>query len=158
MEKLKRYQNNVGKYIGGALYFHKQYLDEMVPTVPQPFRKLLVTLAKDGFNIIKYVPNKTISLISSPDFDTAQEPRIRDYYTYNIEHDKWTYRTYTGISAVTGSVPIYHHKWLFVKDNYKGFNVEEAKRRSEYINREMDRRNINRRRIGYLKYWENLNI
>ena len=48
---------------------------------------------------------------------------------------------------------IYHHKWLFVKDDYKGFDVEESKKRSIKWLSVSDK--INMSKIGYKNYWEN---
>ena len=46
---------------------------------------------------------------------------------------------------------IYHHKWLFVKDDYDGFDVEESKTRSRAW---MALTDIDRTRIGKKSYWE----
>lgn len=150
---MKRYKNNVGKSIGGAVYFHRLYLKEIVPNVPPVAADLIRTLIPEGFNIVKLVPKKTLSFILSPDFDTANEPIIQEVYTYHYEHDIWSYHSY-----FNDNPPIYHHKWLFVKDSYMGFCIDDAKLRSVHINAEMDRRKIDRRKIGYLKYWKTLNI
>ena len=46
---------------------------------------------------------------------------------------------------------IYHHKWLFVAEDYAGFDVEESKRRSQqWIALE----GVDRSRIGRKRYWE----
>lgn len=150
---MERYKNNVGKRIGGAVYFHRLYLKEMIPTVPPVAADLIRTLIPEGFNIVKFVPKKTLSIILSPDFDTAKEPRVQEVYTYHYEHDVWSYHSY-----FNDNPPIYHHKWVFVKDDYTGFDVEDAKLRSSYIDAEMSRRKINRSKIGYLKYWQKLSI
>jgi hypothetical protein len=45
---------------------------------------------------------------------------------------------------------IYHHKWLFVKDDYSEFDVEESKRRSLAW---LVLDGIDKKRIGRLSYW-----
>ncbi len=47
---------------------------------------------------------------------------------------------------------IYHHKWLFVDDDYRGFDVAESKARSvQWIGLG----DVDRSRIGRKSYWEN---
>jgi hypothetical protein len=46
---------------------------------------------------------------------------------------------------------VYHHKWLFVTGDYRGFDVEESVRRSvEWMSLE----GIDCSRIGRRGYWE----
>ena len=45
---------------------------------------------------------------------------------------------------------IYHHKWLFVDDDYRGFNVEESKVRSQHW---IGLGDVDRSRIGRESYW-----
>jgi hypothetical protein len=46
---------------------------------------------------------------------------------------------------------IYHHKWLFVSDDYEEFDVEASKSRSE---RWMALTDVDRSRIGRKSYWD----
>jgi len=46
---------------------------------------------------------------------------------------------------------IYHHKWLFVADNYQGFDVAASKQRSELWMKLPD---VDRSRIGRKSFWE----
>ena len=46
---------------------------------------------------------------------------------------------------------IYHHKWLFVDDDYKGFNVEESKRR---LAAWLVLPDVNKSRIGRRNSWQ----
>jgi len=46
---------------------------------------------------------------------------------------------------------IYHHKWLFVADDYQGFDVVASKTRSEQWIALGD---VDRSRIGRKSYWE----
>jgi hypothetical protein len=46
---------------------------------------------------------------------------------------------------------IYHHKWLFVDDDYRGFNVEESKARSQLW---ISLGDVDRSRIGRQSYWQ----
>ena len=46
---------------------------------------------------------------------------------------------------------IYHHNWLFVADDYQGFDVELSKARSQQW---IALGNVDRSRIGRKSYWE----
>jgi hypothetical protein len=150
---MKRYKNIIGKRIGGFLYFHKEYMDEVDPIIVKIVKKYQKRLGLD-FNIVKYSP-VAISFINSPDFDTADEPVVLESWRYNVVIDKWTKYTFYGNKP---NRPIYHNKWLFVKDDYTGFDVELAKRRSNFLDVYMYINKINKSKIGYQKYWKSLNI
>jgi hypothetical protein len=45
---------------------------------------------------------------------------------------------------------VYHHKWLFVADDYTGFDVRESKARSRAW---MQLADVDRSRIGKKSYW-----
>lgn len=133
---------SVGKMIGGCLYVHRMYMN-VIPS------EIIDNIQKYGkgfdFDIIKYCPkNNTVTLIQSPDFDSAPEPIVgpgllikEDGTVKYIKppSDPW----------------IYHHKWLFVKDDYPGFDVEDSKRRSKEW---MSLDNIDYSRIGKKSFWE----
>jgi len=141
---IKRYKS-VGKKMGDDLYFHKKYVDEYIDK--DFYNELKSNLPKDfKFNIIKYnEKNETISFIYSPDFDTADEPIVSDAYKV----------TKTGNVTKTKekSPPqIYHHKWMFVKDDYNGFNVPKSIERSKRWLDVSDK--INMSKIGSKSYWE----
>lgn len=110
----------VGKEIGGSIYVAYDYSYDVVPS------KILETslsLLEDSypnfqFNCIRYDPKSNqISFQECPDFDTAREPKVGDYVTVNYEDG----------SIKTGhSEYIFHHKWLWVKNDYIGFDVSES--------------------------------
>ena len=145
---IKRYKE-VGKKMGDDLYFHKMYVDEYVDL---NFYNKLKSFLPEGFqfNIIKYNDKfKTISFINSPDFDRADEPIVGD--AIKVRED--------GTITMTRQkrIPqIYHHKWLFVKDDYKGFDINKSKKRSEEWLQVSDK--INMSKIGTLNYWQDVVI
>ena len=139
--KLKRYTKlGVGKKIGSCLYLHRKYVPtEYLRPIPESFL----------WNILKYdFRTKNISFIYSPDFDSADEPQV-------------------GLSLVVKpngkikKIPpskdpwIYHHKWLMVKEDYTGFDVQESKERSE---KWTSLNGIDYSRIGKKSFWDSLNI
>lgn len=140
---IKRF-GNVGKKMGDDLYFHKDYVLEYIGDYF--YNKVKSILPKGfNFNIIKYNEKYgSISFIDSPDFDIADEPIVGDSYKITTD-GKITFTR-------RKSVPqIYHHKWLFVKDDYKGFDVEQSKERSKKWLEYSDI--INMSKIGYQNYW-----
>lgn len=140
---IKRYKN-VGKKMGNDLYFHKIYVSEYInDKIYYKFKSYLPDNFE--FNILKFNDkNNTISFINSPDFDISDEPIVSD--SYKVSQD--------GKVKLTKekSIPqIYHHKWLFVKDDYSGFNVPKSKERSERWLEVSDK--INMSKIGFKGYW-----
>ena len=53
--------------------------------------------------------------------------------------------------AVPSDPPIYHHKWLFVDDDYPGFDVAQGKLRSAAWLALPD---VDKSRIGRRSYWQ----
>ena len=130
----------LGKHIGGAVYVHKNY-EKQFPK--DELKKAKSLLPKDfEYDVVKYIPKtKAFSFIISKDFDTRDEPSVNG-----------------GLSVKDGVVKkfgdngwIYHHKWQFVGNDYKGFNISDSKKRSEQW---MALKGINKSKIGQRKYWE----
>lgn len=100
--------------------------------------------------VLKYdsLTNK-ISLISTPDWDTENEPTVGDSICAWIEGDEFCFK------RIKCKNQIYHNKWQFVQPNYSGFDVEEAKERTKLWNSIPDI-NKHKSRIGYRNYWNSL--
>jgi hypothetical protein len=107
----------VGKKIGGDLYVHKSS-ENVIPIITSAKAKL----PKDyNYDVVKYNnKDKIVSFIKVPEFNTVNEPLAT-----------------TGLKVFSdGTIKnininqIYHHKWLFVDDSYKGFNVGDSIERS----------------------------
>lgn len=138
----------VGKRMGDCLYVHKDYIhgylahgtyNEYKSHLPENF----------VFDVVKIIMTNgvlnALSFISSPDFDSADEPIISDSYKVNRNGElKFT--------KEKKSPQIYHHKWLFVKDDYSGFNVSLSYKRSERWLTVSDKLNMSK--IGYKAYWD----
>ena len=111
---------NVGKPMDGV-YFHKNYAEDIVPK--NILDKAREIAEREGFdyNCMYYNPKKpdVVRFDEAPDFDTAREP-ITGYYL--------TVDTSTGEAkrSKNRSAQIWHNKWMWVKDDYKGFDVDEA--------------------------------
>jgi len=132
----------VGKEIGGAVYVHRKYesvfgpsLDDARRHLPQDFEYAVVK---------RNLANRAFSFIQVTDFDTAPEPTVGVVITVK---DDGT----TRFTRPTADPFIYHHKWLFVADDYDEFDVEESKRRSLAW---MSLPDVDKARIGRKSYWE----
>lgn len=133
--------NHIGKEIGGEVYCHRQYEDQFPGDVLAAAKVQL----PDGFeyHVVKFNPkNNNISFIISNDFDTNPEPSVNGGMVVKANGDKILF-------ADAGW--IYHHKFLFVSDDYTGFDVEESKQRSlDWVSLP----GIDRTRIGQRKFWD----
>lgn len=110
----------IGKVIGGEIYVHKQYENQFPSDELQAAKSKLPKNFK--YDTLKYNPKtKSFSFFRVDDFDTNPEPIIDEYVT--IKPD-------TEIGVIKKGGQIYHHKWQWVDDNYKGFDVEKNKQRS----------------------------
>ncbi len=138
-KRSKRY--GVGKEIGGAVYVHRSYEQVLGSAVEAARRHLPPEFC---YTVVKLnLTTKSVSFVEVADFDSAPEPTIDTIIT--VRADGSTKRT------LPPSDPfIYHHKWLFVKDDYDGFDVEESKARSQA---HMVLDDIDRTRIGRRNYW-----
>ena len=167
----------VGKRMGPNVYFHRQYVGDVIKKNPAHFKFFKDLLAAHrkrkadevgaqqaafnsrhflDFNIIKYnTQTGDISFINSFDFDVRPEPLVYDVETYkfgNLEPVRVT-------KYKPANAPIYHHKWMFVKDSYSDFAVDEAMNRSlewtSAIRQVKDPAKMSR--IGSQEYW-NTNV
>jgi len=137
-----------GKKVGSCTYIHHQYFPFYPPLPLKNFNKAVKKLPRSFlglFTIIKY-DSKTgnISFINSPDWTVSPEPVVGDIYTVTPKGEV-KFRKFN-----QNSPQIYHHKWMFVADDYKGFDVEASKKRSEA----WEKLKPNKSKIGYKKYWE----
>lgn len=142
---IKRSKFGVGKDIGDSIYIHKNYVNDVISD--DLYNKFLIHVKNFQFNILKIKKDFTsITFINSKNFDTADEPSLYESMKVDITGNT-KYAKYDEFNP-----PIYHHKWLFVKDDYKNFDVEKSKQRSQEW---LSKKDIDFTRIGYKKYWDN---
>ena len=123
------------------MYVHRQY-ESVLPAAVQKAKECLPQ--NFAYTVIKYLlSDDTVSFIDSPDFDSADEPTVGDLYTIKANGQASFRRKLT-------DPWIYHHKWLFVADDYKGFDVEASKRRSRQW---LTLDDIDFNRIGKQSFW-----
>ena len=119
--KIQRYQNNVGKHIGGCIYVHRLYMEEVIPK--DILGKAIECIISNQLiidlpcNTVVYnLKDKSVRFDSALNFNTEREPCVGKFIKVFADG-----RLKRGFSN-----SIWHHKWLWVKDDYKGFDVYEA--------------------------------
>ena len=148
------------KTVMTAGYAHRSNTGELVEKkVPEDMRELfwkfLSSVEAEGiqYDIIKY-DKGNITLITSPDWNTANEPIVGFCMRWNagnwFNSDGTLNKDY---KKTANFRQVYHNKWQFVEDGYTGFDVEKSKKRTAEWN---SIPNINKSKIGYKKYWEKL--
>lgn len=134
----------VGKYIGGTIYVHRQY-EDVIPNISDIKKALKKDIGDFKYNVVAYDgAGSKARFIEAKDFDTADEPTVGNYIIYDFKN---------GVTKHGTTDTIYHHKWLFVKDDYKGFNVQQSYDRSA---RWLAIPDINFSKIGHKKYWKEI--
>lgn len=132
----------VGKEIGYAVYVHRDYEDRLGATVEWAKRHLPEHY---DYTVVKLNQrNDSVSFIHCPGFDSEHEPAIDAIIV--VSTDGMAQRRTTPTDPY-----IYHHKWLFVDDDYQGFDVKESKMRST---RWISLGDVDRSRIGRKSYWQ----
>jgi hypothetical protein len=141
----KRSSLGVGKDIGGCIYLHKQY-EHLLPAnhLAQAKRYLYLVSPAFVYNVIKYdKKSHRITFFSSLHFDLVHEPAAGSYITIDtLGNYKHRYES-----------KLWHHKWMFVGDDYTGFDVNESMARSAWWTSLPD---VNRSKIGNPTYWDEL--
>ena len=138
-ERSRRF--GVGKEIGHAVYVHRDYEDRLGPAVAEAKRRL-----PDGavYHIVKYnVRTQAVSFICCPRLDADPEPAVHEVLI--VRPDGHLRRR-----TAPADPEIYHHKWLFVAEDYQGFDVAESQRRSSAW---LGLADIDKSRIGRKSYW-----
>jgi hypothetical protein len=139
-----------GKKVGNCTYVHKQYEDEVIPAKSLKKAKEYLKTIFEGFtyDCVKYDrKNGNITFQWSPNFDTADEPVVGRCFLIKAD----------GTSRILpdkSDPQIWHHKWLWVNDDYQGFDVEESKARSKQWEPHVSKEE--KRKIGTLSYWNKI--
>ena len=141
-------ENPVGKRVGNNVWFHVSYVKDF--GIKQSSFDALLSQLPQGFNpnIVRIdLKDDTIALINSPDFDESDEPLVGSSALFkNGLLDK--------ITPPSNNPLIYHHKWTMVKDDYTGFDVEDAKARSYIWKSVLGVDKVLSSKIGRSKFWQ----
>lgn len=135
------------KKIGGCVYVHHtnhcELSKEQKELVEQAYN--ICNIGFECSEIFKIdIKNKKVSFIQCKDFNTSREPLITYAWCVDIKTKE--------VKEIKGKGQIYHHKWMFVSDDYNGFDIEESKRWSEKWQSVLPKEV--KSRIGYKKYWD----
>jgi len=134
-------QYGVGKRIGGAVYLHRQYEQVLGPVLD-----VAKALLPAGFQytVVKHnEQNGNVSFVHCPDFDTAHERATGEFAVVRQDGS-------ISLHASLADPYIYHHKWLFVRDDYGGFDLAASQSRSLAW---MSLSDVDKSLIGKASYW-----
>jgi hypothetical protein len=128
--KIRPYKGQVGKQVGDQLYVHRDYLGDVGDFIPSREAKMAEERLQRYdpeyyYRTVMYDrKKKQIRFDEMPDFDTSTEP-----------HQKRMISVYPDgrvVDRVDPNSSIIHHKQLFVKPDYKGFDSNKAWERSRF--------------------------
>lgn len=117
---VKRSKYGVGKQMGSQVYLHKDYVSDVIPKkVWENALKVLSDADSDfEYNCVMYdTKTGNVRFDEAPDFDESREPIVGD--TITVKPDGTVKRGHSNY--------IWHHKWLWVKNDYQGFDVNQSK-------------------------------
>lgn len=145
VEPISRSRYGVGKLIGGALYLHRSYMPHLAGTALwAAYDRAYRLIEGFDYNVVKITTQGDVTFFASPDFDTAHEPTAGEYRLVKAD----------GTVKKGRTASLWHHKWLWVRDDYKGFDVAASKRRSAEWTARMT--GVPRNNIGNPHVWAGL--
>lgn len=115
----------VGKCIGSRVYIHKDsvqdtpfdgIVSDCIHLLPQDFEWNLLRIS---------TIDSSVGFYNCVEFDTVNEPVAGECISVKINEGTFPTITRKTINQ------IFHHKWLWVFDDYTGFDVAESVARSE---------------------------
>lgn len=139
-KRCKKY--SLGKEIGGAVYVHRLY-EAVLPKIVQDAKRHLPP--EFTYSVVKFAEKESrVSFVFCPNFDSADEPIVGDICCIDSGGSLRLFRQQLDPF-------IYHHKWLFVQDDYNGFDVGMSRSRSiTWLGLD----EIDMKRIGRKSFWE----
>lgn len=117
--KLNGAPANVGKQMGDQIYVHKNYADRVVPADVLENAETILNTEYPGFQYNTIMYNRKTGEVrfdEAPNFDTAREPIPGR--TVTVKPDGSTNPNYYD--------QIWHHKWMWVDNDYTGFDVADS--------------------------------
>lgn len=139
------------KKVGYSYYVHKSNLVELLDLCSFEDREYIMRIIDSAkmfllldFDIVKFDSHtRNVSLIQCSTWDTLNEPIVGDSYCF---HPDFSFK------VIRGGTKVYHNKWQFVADNYDGFDVEKAKKRTKVWNSIPNIKNY-KSKIGNKDFW-----
>ena len=140
------------KRIGSDIYIHISNIRALNDKQMELYNKA-IQIAKEKIvcdtAIVKInLKQNCVSLIECHNWDSAREPEVGDAYKIHVATGEITK------TPKKKRVQIYHHKHLFVSDDYTGFNIAESKAWSEKWTSILPATRELKSRIGFKDTWE----
>lgn len=112
----------VGKQVSSKIYFHKSVWDKILPE--DIWTKALEVLEINKWDIkcfqtvcYDFKQPHLVRFDTCPGFNFQREPMVGTMVFANIK---------SGFTTDKYNTQIYHHKWLWVTEDYDGFDVQES--------------------------------
>jgi len=110
----------VGKVIGGMVYMHIDYI-ETLPN-PEEARIALQAASNKSIRCLSYDPKNSLYMFSeAPDFDIVNEPIPGKAIKVDMDGND-----VDKVFPAKVINQIWHHKWMWVDDNYRGFDIKKS--------------------------------
>jgi len=115
---------SVGKVVWKRIYLHRNYAESQIGKDYIRAKSVFDAAGLDwNYNTVSYdLTTGAVTFQEAPGFDSSSEPVVGRMITIFKDGS---------ISKERNETQIYHHKWQWVDDNYKGFDVEKSKERSQ---------------------------
>ena len=135
------------KKVMKSLYVHKSNLSELGEDRVKIVEERKKLIGDFDYDVIKFdTDTENITFIECPEFDKIHEPMVGKQYS---DKEKWRKK------IMPSKGQIYHKKYMFVAENYTGFDIEAEKKRAEkydeLLKNHEDKKIKNK--IGYRKKW-----
>jgi hypothetical protein len=136
------------KKVGHCVYLHYTNIEELIDYVDSDEWNRVMEILFDYIAypvaVIKYnLKTQAISLIQSPNWDTANEPDVGDGIKILKSGE---------VKSIKAKGQVYHNKWQFVGKNYRGFDIQKAKKRTQLWSSIPEVKSV-KNKIGYKKFW-----
>jgi hypothetical protein len=148
------------KKIGGRIYAHKDYIKSLsysyIPEIIDAEQVARETLGNFEWNTVRVKPDDVgglseIAFQYSPDFDTSDEPEVVQTVVCVPSNGGWKVARVQKHTDI-----IWHHKWMWVDKDYKGFDYEASKARSDLWKKFVGKDELPK--IGNKKFWDKIRI
>ncbi len=152
---LKR-ETPAGRMLGTRLQAHASFIKDVVPTLVLANAK---RAAEEFCPAILRIHNafhfnladQSLSFDYSPDFDHSDEPVLAASFTVHADGT-------SQFIPIAMDPIIWPHKWLWVADNYSGFDVKQSMQRSLWLCSlaPMSEQRKHHRRAAWMNYLDSL--
>ena len=135
-----------GKRVGDKVYVHRDYATLHMSERHLKWAEAIAEDTIEGYTCVRI--NKMTGEVAfqfSPDFDLVDEPTVGK--TVTVRPDRTM-----KITSQAQDPFIWHHKWMWVADDYQGFDVQASKERSKLWEEHVTKKE--KCKIGRRSYWE----